>query len=458
MYDISDTIAAVATPLGESGIGIIRISGPEAYEVGAKVFRPKGKQCIKEYKDRTIHFGTIVDEGGEEIDEVLVLIMKEPHSYTAENVLEIQCHGGRQSIASILQLVLRNGARLAEPGEFTQRAFLNGRIDLAQAEAVMDIIQAKSRQGLSAAVSQLEGKLSKLVRKMRTDLTDFITRLEVTVDYPEEDLEDIVVRDMIGALTEMKEKIRIMLAQSVKGRIIRDGVTVAIVGAPNAGKSSLLNYLLSEERAIVTDIPGTTRDILEEWVSIQGIPFQLVDTAGIRETIDVVETIGVTKAREYLERADIVLVVVDRSKALTKEDKCLLQSVKGKQVALVLNKIDLADGIKHEELSEFSYPLILVSAKNGEGMEELEQFLVDRSLQGGMNGYDVLITNTRHIELVRQSLAALERAEETIKKGMPLDFAIIDIREAWDLLGSITGDTIHDDIVGEIFNRFCLGK
>ena len=458
MYDISDTIAAVATPLGESGIGIIRISGPEAYEVGAKVFRPKGKQGIKEYKDRTIHFGTIVDEGGEEIDEVLVLIMKGPHSYTAENVLEIQCHGGRQSIASILQLVLRNGARLAEPGEFTQRAFLNGRIDLAQAEAVMDIIQAKSRQGLSAAVSQLEGKLSKLVRKMRTDLTDFITRLEVTVDYPEEDLEDIVVRDMIGALTEMKEKIRIMLAQSVKGRIIRDGVTVAIVGAPNAGKSSLLNYLLSEERAIVTDIPGTTRDILEEWVSIQGIPFQLVDTAGIRETIDVVETIGVTKAREYLERADIVLVVVDRSKALTKEDKCLLQSVKGKQVALILNKIDLADGIRHEELSEFSYPLILVSAKNGDGMEELEQFLVDRSLQGGMNGYDVLITNTRHIELVRQSLAALERAEETIKKGMPLDFAIIDIREAWDLLGSITGDTIHDDIIGEIFNRFCLGK
>jgi len=304
----------------------------------------------------------------------------------------------------------------------------------------------------------LEGKLSKLVRKMRTDLTDFITRLEVTVDYPEEDLEDIVVRDMIGALTEMKEKIRIMLAQSVKGRIIRDGVTVAIVGAPNAGKSSLLNYLLSEERAIVTDIPGTTRDILEEWVSIQGIPFQLVDTAGIRETIDVVETIGVTKAREYLERADIVLVVVDRSKALTKEDKCLLQSVKGKQVALILNKIDLADGIRHEELSEFSYPLILVSAKNGDGMEELEQFLVDRSLQGGMNGYDVLITNTRHIELVRQSLAALERAEETIKKGMPLDFAIIDIREAWDLLGSITGDTIHDDIIGEIFNRFCLGK
>ena len=293
IYDLSHTIAAIATATGESGVGIIRISGTEAYNIGEKIFRSKGKTRFKDFKDRTIHFGTIVDEKGREIDEALVLIMKRPHSYTAEDILEIQCHGGRQSVSDILKLVLRSGARLARAGEFTQRAFMNGRIDLVQAE---------SSKGLSTALSQLECRLSGIVADMRTELTDFITRLEVTVDYPEEDLEDIVVHDLEKTMRCMMERMEQMLKDSSKGRIIRDGMTVAIAGAPNAGKSRLLNYLLAEDRAIVTDIPGTTRDALEEWVSIQGIPFRLVDTAGIRETTDTVEAIGVTKARNYIER------------------------------------------------------------------------------------------------------------------------------------------------------------
>lgn len=458
MYDTTDTIAAIATPVGESGIGVIRISGSGAYGVGEKIFHGKGKKRVSEYTDRTVHFGTIVDTEGAVIDEVLVLIMKGPHSYTAEDVLEIQCHGGRQSLAAILALVLQSGARLAEPGEFTMRAFLNGRIDLAQAEAVMDVIQAKSAQGLSAAVNQLEGRLSRIVGTMRRDLTDFITRLEVTVDYPEEDLEDIVVTDLSAALEDMKGQFRGMLAESTKGRIIRDGVMVAIAGAPNAGKSSLLNRLLAEERAIVTNIPGTTRDALEEWVSIKGIPFRLVDTAGIRETADTVEKIGVSKARAYLETADMVLVVVDRSQTLMQEIKDILSSLAGKRAAIVLNKTDLPAAVTTEQLMEYSLPIIAISAATGEGMDELEHFLTEAAAQNSFTGNEVLLANARHTELVRQSLAALERASESVRAGMPADFAIVDIREAWELLGAITGDTAQSDIVGEIFSRFCLGK
>lgn len=338
------------------------------------------------------------------------------------------------------------------------RAFLNGRIDLAQAEAVMDVIQAKSAQGLSAAVNQLEGRLSRIVGTMRRDLTDFITRLEVTVDYPEEDLEDIVVTDLSAALEDMKGQIRGMLAESTKGRIIRDGVMVAIAGAPNAGKSSLLNRLLAEERAIVTNIPGTTRDALEEWVSIKGIPFRLVDTAGIRETADTVEKIGVSKARAYLETADMVLVVVDRSQTLMQEIKDILSSLAGKRAAIVLNKTDLPAAVTTEQLMEYSLPIIAISAATGEGMDELEHFLTEAAAQNSFTGNEVLLANARHTELVRQSLAALERASESVRAGMPADFAIVDIREAWELLGAITGDTAQSDIVGEIFSRFCLGK
>lgn len=459
MYDTADTIAAITTPLGESGIGAVRISGPDAYAVGDKIFKSKSAVPLKERRDRSIQYGTIVDENGTCIDEVLALIMKGPHSYTAEDVLEIQCHGGRKALESILQLILRSGARMANPGEFTERAFVNGRIDLAQAEAVMDVIQAKSRAGLTSAVSQLEGRLSKVINKTRKELTELVTRLEVMIDYPEEDLEDIAVPDVSGALQEMQEKLQHMLEESQNGRMIRDGVMAAIAGTPNAGKSSLLNRLLQEERAIVTDVPGTTRDVLEEWITLRGVPVCLVDTAGIRETDDTVEKIGVSRARRYLDRADIILAVIDGSRPLTDEDKDILQSAADKNVIIVLNKTDLPSVMTSQDLSTYGFPICPISASTGDGLEELKDRLLQEVLKGGFtDGPSALLTNTRHIELVRQSAEALERARQSLQDGMPLDCAVIDIRQAWDTLGSITGDTVHDDIVEEIFSRFCLGK
>jgi tRNA modification GTPase len=459
MYDTADTIAAITTPLGESGIGAVRISGPGAYAVGDKIFKSKSEVPLKERRDRSIQYGTIVDENGTCIDEVLALIMKGPHSYTAEDVLEIQCHGGREALESILQLILRSGARMANPGEFTERAFVNGRIDLAQAEAVMDVIQAKSRAGLTSAVSQLEGRLSKVINKTRNELTELVTRLEVMIDYPEEDLEDIAVPDVSGALKGVQKKLQHMLEESQSGRMIRDGVMAAIAGTPNAGKSSLLNRLLQEERAIVTDVPGTTRDVLEEWITLRGIPVCLVDTAGIRETDDTVEKIGVSRARQYLDRADIILAVIDSSRPLTEEDKDILQSVAGKNVIVVLNKTDLPPVVTSKDLSPYGFLLCPISASTGKGLDELKDMLLQEVLKGGFtDGPSALLTNTRHIELVRQSAEALNRAQQSLQDGMPLDCAVVDIRQAWDALGSITGDTVHDDIVEEIFSRFCLGK
>ena len=459
VYDTTDTIAAIATPLGESGIGVIRISGSKAYDVGDAIFKSKSSLPLAQRRDRSIQYGLIVDDDGKAVDEVILLIMKGPRSYTAEDVLEIQCHGGRQSLSEILGLVLRHGARLANPGEFTQRAFVNGRIDLAQAEAVMDVIQAKSAQGLTSAVSQLEGRLSRVVGDMRLHLTDFITRLEVTVDYPEEDLEEIEVPDIAGAIREMERRLDDMLAESKSGRMMRDGVMAAIAGTPNAGKSSLLNRFLETERAIVTDVPGTTRDVIEEWITIQGVPICLVDTAGIRSTDDTVEQIGVRRAKEYMDRADIILVVVDQSRPLQEEDRQILETARGRQALIVLNKEDLQPAFETEELQSCGLPLLSISASTGAGMGELKDAMLSLALkQGLMAAQSALLANTRHIELVRQSREALQRALDTIEAGMPVDCAIVDIREAWELLGSIPGDTVHDDIIEEIFSRFCLGK
>lgn len=459
VYDTTDTIAAIATPLGESGIGVIRISGSKAYDVGDAIFKSKSSLPLAQRRDRSIQYGLIVDDDGKAVDEVILLIMKGPRSYTAEDVLEIQCHGGRQSLSEILGLVLRHGARLANPGEFTQRAFVNGRIDLAQAEAVMDVIQAKSAQGLTSAVSQLEGRLSRVVGDMRLHLTDFITRLEVTVDYPEEDLEEIEVPDIAGAIRDMERRLDDMLAESKSGRMMRDGVMAAIAGTPNAGKSSLLNRFLETERAIVTDVPGTTRDVIEEWITIQGVPICLVDTAGIRSTDDTVEQIGVRRAKEYMDRADIILVVVDQSRPLQEEDRQILETAGGRQALIVLNKEDLQPAFATEELQSYGLPLLSISASTGAGMGELKDAMLSLALQQGLTAaQSALLANTRHIELVRQSREALQRALDTIEAGMPVDCAIVDIREAWELLGSITGDTVHDDIIEEIFSRFCLGK
>ena len=438
MYDTTDTIAAIATPLGESGIGVIRISGSHAYAVGDAIFRSPSGKPLAQRRDRSIQHGLVVADDGRPVDEVLMLIMKGPHSYTAEDVLEIQCHGGRKALEEILSLVLAHGARLANPGEFTQRAFVNGRIDLAQAEAVMDVIQAKSRQGLTSAVNQLEGRLSKVIGAMRHELTDFITRLEVTIDYPEEDLEDITVPDVAGAIRKQLASLDEMLEASHDGRIIRDGVMVAIAGTPNAGKSSLLNRLLQED--------------------LKGVPVCLVDTAGIRETDDTVEKIGVTKAKAYMDKADIILVVIDSSRPLSEEDRAILENTKERNVLIVLNKSDLTPVVAEKDLGQYGHPVLSLSAGTGEGLEALKEQLLSLALSHADTAGSALLTNTRHIELVRQSREALKRALDSIEAGMPVDCAVVDLREAWDLLGSITGDTVHDDMVEEIFSRFCLGK
>lgn len=459
MYDTLDTIAAIATPLGESGIGVIRISGKNAYEVGDKIFSSKSTVPLVKRRDRSIQYGIISDEAGHPVDEVLLLIMKGPHSYTAEDVLEIQCHGGRQSLEEIMRLVLRSGARLAYPGEFTQRAFVNGRIDLAQAEAVMDVIQAKSSQGLTSAVNQLEGRLSRVVSTMRKSLTDFMTRLEVMIDYPEEDLEDITIPDIAGSIRNIEGQLENMLHASKSGKIIRDGIMTAIAGTPNAGKSSLLNRLLEEDRAIVTEVPGTTRDIIEEWITIQGVPVCLVDTAGIRDTDDTVEKIGVSRARKYMDKADIVLIVIDQSRPLSMEDQNILRTAGGKHAIIVLNKSDLPCKVLKTDLASYGYDILSVSAAAGKGIESLKEAILSVVLQNGMTeGQSALLTNTRHIDLVRQTRNNLDRALHTIEMGMPIDCAIVDIRAAWETLGEVTGDTVHDDIVEEIFSRFCLGK
>ncbi|MCI1820800.1 tRNA uridine-5-carboxymethylaminomethyl(34) synthesis GTPase MnmE [Megasphaera sueciensis] len=459
MYDTVDTIAAIATPIGESGIGIIRISGRDAYAVGDKIFRSKSNFPLAKRRDHSIQYGHIIDEKGHSIDEVLVLLMKGPKSYTAEDVMEIQCHGGYQSLEEILALILRQGARLANPGEFTERAFINGRIDLAQAEAVMDIIQAKSKAGLTNAVNQLEGKLSELVKKMRIHLTELITRLEVMVDYPEEDLEDITVPDIVEALQNIQKKLQILLEESRSGKMIRDGVMIAITGTPNAGKSSLLNQLVQEDRAIVTEIPGTTRDSIEVWITLKGVPICLIDTAGIRETADTVEQIGVSRAKKYLNTADMVIVMVDGSRPLTADDVGILEASRYQNAIIVMNKEDLPVHVNKKILSEYGHPMITVSAINGSGIQDLQNKIIDLVLDKGIiEGKSALLTNTRHIDLVRRSGEAINRALDTIQNNMPVDCAIVDIREAWELLGSITGDTIHDDIVSEIFSRFCLGK
>lgn len=459
MCSTNETIAAIVTPPGESGVGIIRISGDQAFSVGDVLFRSVSAVPLAQRRDKSVQYGHITERNGAVIDEVLVLIMKGPHSYTAEDVLEIQCHGGIKVIQKILTLVLEQGVRLARPGEFTERAFVNGRIDLAQAEAVMDIIQAKSEAGVTRAVRQLEGKLSEVVNDMLQNLTTFITRLEVTVDYPEEDLEEIEVPDIAGSLQEMRDALEHMLGRARTGKMIRDGITVVINGLPNAGKSSLLNRLLEEDKAIVTEVPGTTRDVIEAWITLSGIPFCLVDTAGIRKTDDKVERIGVAKARSYMDTADIILLVLDGSHKLQEEEKALLQEIKDKTAWVILNKSDISSLMDKKEIEAYGIPVLSLSARTGKGIEALQKTLLRYVLSRGWDtGADVLLANVRHIEAVRQAKAAMERALHTLQAGLPIDLAIIDIREAWEMLGDITGQHVRADIVKEIFSRFCLGK
>lgn len=459
MFD-TDTITAISTPYGTGGIGIVRISGDKSFDIAGKIF--KGRKPFDEIKSHTINYGKIIDpKTGETLDEVLVSKMKKPNTFTREDVVEINCHGGIVVLKKLIELVLQEGARLAEPGEFTKRAFLNGRIDLSQAEAVIDLINSKTALGSKAAVSQLEGRLSKNIKEARGKLIELIAHIEVTVDYPEHDIEEITGNMVYDELGFVEQKLDRMFQQFEKGRIIREGINIVIVGKPNVGKSSLLNQFAGKTRAIVTDIPGTTRDTIEEYVNINGIPVNLVDTAGIRETRDEVEKIGVEKTRKAIEDSDLVIMMVDANVGLTQEDINILDTVDDKRLIILLNKMDLTNETALLDIKSKLCGKIVIetSMKEDIGIDRLEEEITHLFLKGGIEQNDeFLITNVRHKNLIGKALHSIGEARNAYLTGMPIDCITIDINNAAGYLGEITGESVSEDVMHEIFSRFCIGK
>ena len=456
----NDTIAAISTAMTGSGIGIIRISGEKSVSIAEKIFHPgkKGKK-LSEQAAYTAHYGMIKD-GEEIIDEVLVLLMKKPHSYTAEDTVEIHCHGGVYVMKRILDLVIRNGARPADPGEFTKRAFLNGRIDLSQAEAVMDVIQAKNEYALKNSVSQLKGSVMKKIRALREQVLYEIAYIESALDDPEHiSLEGYPQKLCVKVDNFLKESEE-LLTGAEEGRVLREGIRTVIVGKPNVGKSSLLNVLAGDERAIVTEIAGTTRDALEEQIRIRGLTLNLVDTAGIRETEDVVERIGVDRARNMVNEADLVLYVVDSSSVLDENDEEIISFLKDQNVIVLLNKSDLPSAVNSEMIQEkLSKPVISVSAREETGIEEFADLLEKMFLEGRVSFNDeVYLTNARQKNAMEEAKRSFERVKESIEADMPEDFFSIDLMAAYDSLGQILGESVGEDLVNEIFSKFCMGK
>ena len=458
---IDDTISAVATALGEGSIGIIRISGEKALSIGEKIFQAASNKNLSAYPVNTLVYGHVYDLDGSLVDEVLAVYMKAPRSYTAEDVVELQCHGGIQSLKKILQLTYQVGARPAEPGEFTKRAFLNGRIDLTQAEAVMDIIQSKSEQGLKLAARQQQGQLAKELRKLRKALVDVIVNLEAVIDYPEEDIEDVTYGKVSDTLALTCSEIEKLLSHAHTGKILREGLRTVIVGRPNVGKSSLLNALLHEERAIVSEYAGTTRDIIEEQLLIDGVPLVLADTAGIHSTEDYVEKIGVERSLKLMQDAELVVCVIDGSEGLNQEDEEILQAAEEKACVIIVNKSDLMQLADITALeNRFGKERVLsLSAKTLAGVEEFSLWLKDYVYgKEGALGDGIYVQNARHENLLREALHSLEDALLAAENILPYDCIVIDVRNAIDMLGEITGDTVQDEIINEIFSRFCIGK
>jgi len=454
----TDTIAAIATAMASSGIGIIRISGNEAVDIADRVFYGKSKKLLKDCPSHTIHYGYIKDEN-EIVDEVLVMLMKAPNSYTREDTVEIDCHGGMLVMQKILETVVRHGARPAEPGEFTKRAFLNGRIDLTQAESVIDIINSKNEFALKSSVSQLRGSVLKKIRNLRERIIHETAFIESAVDDPEHYSLDGYADHLREMITGLKSEIQHLLDTADQGRVLKEGIHTVIAGKPNVGKSSLLNILVGSERAIVTEVAGTTRDVLEEHVNLNGISLNMIDTAGIRETDDLVEKIGVDKAKEYLKAADLVLYMIDSSKSLSEEDRKIAQMVQGKNMIVLMNKSDLEQKVQREDLADLSEHVIMISAKEGDGIEELTEMIRSMFLHGKISLNDeLIITNIRHKNALMQSLDSLNLVMESIENQMPEDFYSIDLINAYEALGVIIGESVEDDLVHEIFSKFCMGK
>ncbi|MDC4184685.1 tRNA uridine-5-carboxymethylaminomethyl(34) synthesis GTPase MnmE [Loigolactobacillus coryniformis] len=455
-----DTIAAISTPPGEGAISIVRLSGEEALPIAEKIFKGRDLQKVASH---TINYGHIVDpENGEVIDEVMVSVLRAPKTYTREEMVEINTHGGIVATNHVLQLLLSHGARLAEPGEFTKRAFLNGRIDLTQAESVMDLIRAKTDRAMQVAVNQLDGNLSRLIKNIRQEILDALAQVEVNIDYPEYDaVETMTTKILLEKATMVKKQIEQLLATASQGKVLREGLATAIVGRPNVGKSSLLNYLLHEDKAIVTDVAGTTRDVIEEYVNVRDVPLKLIDTAGIRETDDKVEKIGVERSKQAITQADLVLLILNNSEALTDEDRTLLAATQDKKRLVILNKTDLPVKLDEAELQQTVAPenIIAISALTATGVDQLEQRIADLFWGGIDNSQSTtLVSNARQIGLLNQAKQALDDVLAGIKAEMPVDLVQIDMTRCWDLLGEITGDAYQDELLNQLFSQFCLGK
>ena len=457
-----DTIAAISTPPGEGGIGIVRLSGDEALEIAEKVYK-LGDKKLSDQPSHTIHYGNIYHpKTKEKIDEVMVTVMKEPKTYTREDIVEINTHGGVLVTNKVLQIVLGAGARLAEPGEFTKRAFLNGRIDLSQAEAVMDVIRAKTDSAMHNAISQLDGNLSELIREIRQDILNTLAQVEVNIDYPEYDeVEEMTSTLLKEKAVDVKAQVERILDTAQQGKILRDGLATAIIGRPNVGKSSLLNAFARQDKAIVTNVAGTTRDVIEEFVNVKGVPLRLIDTAGIRETEDEVERIGVTRSKKEIEGAELVLLVFDQSQKLTDEDFEMLRLTENKERLIILNKMDLEQKLDVDCLLEKVDPnsVISVSVTKNTGINEVENAIMDLFFEGKTGEKDATyISNIRHISLLEQAIEALNEVINGIDLGMPVDLVQIDLTRAWDALGEVTGDSVQDELITQLFSQFCLGK
>lgn len=458
---VHDTIAAISTAVGEGGIAIIRISGPDAISGTDRIF--KSKTALTSAESHTVQYGHIVDPAsGEQVEEVLITLMRGPRSFTAEDVVEINAHGGVVAVRKVLDLVLlQEGIRIAEPGEFTKRAFLNGRIDLMQAEAVIDLIRSKSDRAFSVARKQAEGTLSRKIKALRGTVIELLAHIEVNIDYPEHDVEEMTsayIREQCQlAIAELDK----LLKTASEGKILREGIMTAIVGRPNVGKSSLMNVLTQEEKAIVTDIPGTTRDVIEQFVTINGIPLRLLDTAGIRETSDVVERIGVKRSKDALHDADLILLLLNHSEPLHEDDRELLKQLEGRQVIVIVNKTDLPGLLELDEVVRFvsRESIVHMSVLQESGLDQLEKVISEMFFEGQLEGADLTyVSNVRHISLLKRAKSSLEDAIQATFSGIPIDVIQIDARLAWESLGEILGDEAGDSLIDQIFSQFCLGK
>lgn len=458
-----DTIAAISTPMGEGAIAIVRLSGDEAVAIADRVFHTPSRKKLSTQPSHTIHYGHLKEpESGEVVEEVMLSMMKGPKTFTREDVVEINCHGGIVSVNRVLQLVLKNGARLAEPGEFTKRAFLNGRIDLSQAEAVMDLIRAKTDRAMNVALGQMDGKLSRLIGELRQALLETLAQVEVNIDYPEyDDVEEMTIPLMLEKSTWVMKEIEKLLQTSSQGKILREGLSTVILGRPNVGKSSLLNSLVQENKAIVTDVAGTTRDIIEEYVNVRGVPLRLVDTAGIRETEDIVERIGVERSRQVLKEADLILLVVNYGDELTEEDERLFETIQNMDYIVVVNKTDLSQQIDLARVQALAgnRKVVTTSLLKEEGVTELEEAIAALFFEGSLEAGDMTyVSNARHIALLHQAHSTIKDAIEAAHAGVPVDMIQIDVTRTWELLGEIIGDTVQESLINQLFSQFCLGK